>query len=664
MKKIKLLLIFIPLLLIFTSILSLKINLPTPSTIIYDSHDIEIGEIIQDEKTRHRPIKIEDIPEFTKQVIITLEDKSFYSNIWIDFKAIARSLYNNISSWKIVEWASTLSTQVIRNNFWLNKKRSYSRKISEFYLALILNTKYSKDEILENYLNRIYFWNLNYWIESASQYYFGKTLQNLTKAEQIALLIIPKNSSKYSPNKPSFRVRFEKVVNYLQDNWVLSANEARNILNEKLDFNYESNATLPYIVDYIQANKLEKESNIKTSIDYYLTKEIEKLALDTVSSLFWKDVWDYWVLVVDRKTNEIKIMIWWIDYYLENGQVNSTTALRQAWSTIKPFTYILAFQELWYKPSSTIIDLPIQFSTAEGNTYSPKNYSLDYKWEVTLAEALSQSINIPAVKLTNEIWLTRLYDFLKSLNFSTLNEDPEYYWLALTLGVWEMKLIELLEAYTIFAHEWSICKFTILSDSENICDHKIEKKYTDMVNEILTNRYFKLGWFPIHSNLDFPDRNVFVKTWTSRNFRDNWSIWFTDNYMIWVWVWNKDGTYMKWVSWTSWAGDIFRKIVYLLEKEDQDTNAIIYDSSELEYLDIISPLDGSIYKQGIIQQRNQVKLGFKTNINFNNYAWEVNWKLYDADFLDLEAWNHDIKISIFQNWKLIGSESSRIVVEE
>ena len=131
-----------------------------PSTIVYDVNNIEIGEIINDKKTRHRFIEIEKIPDFSKKAIILMEDKDFYKNSWIDFYAITRAIINNFKSDKKIEWASTISTQVIRNNYWLNEKRTYFRKLKEFYLALALNKKYSKNEILEYYLNNIYFWNL------------------------------------------------------------------------------------------------------------------------------------------------------------------------------------------------------------------------------------------------------------------------------------------------------------------------------------------------------------------------------------------------------------------------------------------------------------------------------------------------------------------------
>ena len=661
--------ILITLFIISILLFPLKIKKINPSTVIYDKNNIEIAEIINDKKTRHRPIKIKNIPEFTKKAIVLMEDKNFYSNIWIDFSAIFRAIINNLKSDKKIEWASTISTQIIRNNYWLNEKRTYSKKIKEFYLALVLNAKYSKNQILELYLNNIYFWNLNYWIESASQYYFWKNLKNLTKAEQLALLIIPKNSNKFDPykNKNNFQKRFKKIAIYLEKNKLFNKQELNNILTEKLIFKKNHKNKLPYIRDFLK-NKFTKKTKIYTSIDYNLTQKIDNIAKNVIKKLAWKDVWDYWILITDRKTNNLLVMIWWINYYSENWQVNSTTALRQVGSTLKPFTYLLAFKDLWYNPSTKILDLPIQFKTVDWNTYSPKNYSLDYKWEVSLAESLSQSLNIPAVKLLNKIWINRLYYFLKKLKITSLNKKPQYYWLALTLGVAEIKLYELLQAYSIFANNWNFCEINILKNKKTKCIKIIEKKYIDKVIEILTNRYFKLAWFPINSSMDFPNRNVFVKTWTSRNFRDNWAIGFTDNYMIGVWVWNKDWRYMKWVSWASWAWEIFAKIIKFLEpiQENIEKKKIIFRKNNKKFLEIISPLNESIYKIDKTKPENiwELKLEFKTNTDYDEAKWFINDKIYNSNFFKLKKWFFEIKIILYKNWKIIWKKISKINVEE
>lgn len=635
-------------------------NIPY-SNIIYDSNDIEIWEIIAEWKYRHIHKNIEEYPDFLKKALVEIEDRRFYQNDWIDYISLIRAIKNNFSWWNL-EWASTISSQVIRNNYWLNEKRTLSLKIKEFLLSLALNKKYSKYEILEFYLNNINFWYLNYSFESASRFYFWKEIQNLTKAETISLITIIKNPNKYNPidNYWNFRQRFKILVKYLGKSNIIDENEINSILNEKLIFSKWTENKLQYVIDFLKKRKLNW-NKIKTTIDYNLTQKIKDIWDSTIRNLYWKNVWDYWVLIVDRKTNDLKVMIWWYDYDWENWQVNSTLALRQPWSTLKPFLYLQAFKELWYKKETTITDLPIQFPTKDWNLYSPKNYSLDYKWEITLAESLSQSINIPAVKLLNKIWIDNFLKFLKNVWITSLNEDADFYWLSIALGSWEVSLYELIRAYTIFSNKWFFCEINFIYNGKSNCKEIIDEKYTNEVYDILTNKYFKIESFPINSNLDFWDKEVFAKTWTSRNFKDNWVIWFTKDYIIWVWAWNKDWTEMKWVSWVSWAWDIFKKIVESLENNtNKSINKI--DLKKEDFLEITSPLNWSIYEidSTIPKDYQKVKINFETNIEYNNKKVFINWVEFKNDFINifLYKWENELKIEIFKDDKLINSKKT------
>ncbi len=644
------------------------------SKVIYDKNNIQIWEIIVDNKYRHQKLKFSEIPEFSKKSILILEDKNFYKNNWIDFVALLRATINNLSSGNIVEWASTISSQVIRNNYWLNEKRTFLRKFKEFYLSLALNKNYSKDEILTNYLWNIYFWYLNYWIKSASNYYFWKDLQSLTIAEQIALLVLPKNPKKYDPytNKQEFKSRFKSIINTLKENKTISISEYNSILNEKITFNENHDNKLPYVIDYFRGLKYSNQE-FHTTLDYNLTNKISTISKNSIIPLMWKNVKDYSVIIIDKNTNELLTMIWGINYYWPEGQVNMSTSPRQVWSTIKPFTYVLAFKNLGYTPNTTIIDLPVQFQTDLWYSYNPKNYSLNYKWEVSIAQALSQSINIPALKVAEKVWVKNLLVFLKSLWITTLDKDENYYWLALTLWVWEISLLELTKAFTIFANDWELCEIKVLKDSENTCKQIIDKKYTDMINEILTNRYYKLGEFPINWNLDFPDKKVFLKTGTSRNFKDNWTVWYTDNYIIWVWAWNKDWSEMKWVSWASGAWEIFKNIVDYLEKNWWKSEIKKLEKENINYLEITSPLNNSKYKidpsapweyKNKETNRQKIKLEFSTSLIYDKYKWFTNNKEIKENFYSLESWNKEIKVVLYdKEWKILKEETSWISVE-
>lgn len=605
------------------------------SQIIYDRAHIEIGEIVTDEKYRHR--EFQNYPEFLKKSVIAIEDRRFYFHEGIDFIALIRAVKNNFSNNKI-QGASTIENQLIRNSFWLNEKRTFSLKLKEFLFALSLSREYKKNEILNLYLNRVSFWYLNYGFESAAQFYYGKSSTHLTKAETIGLITIMKNPNFYNPltQRVNFDKRFRVLTETLHKRNIITSQEMRSILDEPLSFSKWTPDLLPYVKDFLQNSS--SQTSLHSTIDFYLTQNIDHLARETIVNLAWKNVGDYAILIVDRKTMQLKVMIWGENYSAPSGQVNSTLARRQPGSTLKPFLYALSFKNLWFTPSSRILDLPVQFPTADGNLYAPKNYSLTYAWEVSLAESLSQSLNIPAVKLLNEVGEEKFLSFLRLLGISSLQKTSDYYGLSLALWSGEVNMFELLRAYGIFAKNGQLCSIVYLQWETSTCKNVIEEKYTSQIYDILSNRYFKLAWFPINSNLDFEGKEIFVKTGTSRNFKDNWTLGFNEDYLVGVWVGNKDGSEMKGVSGATWAGEIFRKIIMFLDTKNPIWEKVItLENTSQEYLEIISPLPGSVFAidEFIPKEQQKIQLTFASNIPHNSFEWSLDGKKITSSFIEV-----------------------------
>ncbi len=192
--------------------------------------------------------------------------------------------------------------------------------------------------------------------------------------------------------------------------------------------------------------------------------------------------------------------------------------------------------------------MPVSYKTADDYSYEPKNYSKDFKGIITYAEALAESVNIPAVTTLEKVGIQKLLDFLHTLGVQSLTDTPEHYGLSLALGSGEISLFELTQAYSIFSNGGSYCAFVTQPSKTKNCEPRVDKKYTDIIESILTSRENKMRSFPINSALDFSDRKVFVKTGTSRNFRDNWAVGYTDHYLIGVWSGNKNAENMKGVS--------------------------------------------------------------------------------------------------------------------
>lgn len=229
-----------------------------------------------------------------------------------------------------------------------------------------------------------------------------------------------KNPSKYDPvkNPAGFKDRFAAVVRTLVENGVMDGEEEKLALAEKLSFPAPRNA-LPYVIDAVRSKKLavgtEGEPLVRVSIDADLTKKIQKIADGTLSEISWRNVSDYAVLAVDRKTKEVLVLMGGADYSSgEGGQVNAVFAPRQVGSTMKPFTYLLAVEK-GVKIDDTVLDLPVAFETADGMPYEPKNYSLSYRGPVTVAEALAGSLNVPAVKMAEKVGVGSLLEFSRKL---------------------------------------------------------------------------------------------------------------------------------------------------------------------------------------------------------------------------------------------------------
>lgn len=623
------------------------------STEVYDRNNIYLWEK-QNNYIYHK--KWENYSEFLKKSIIAIEDKRFYYHNWIDLIAILRATKNNLIG-NSRQWASTIQAQIIRNTQ-KNSSRNYQTKALEFLKWYWLKYYYTKDEILNLYLNNVNFEKNIVGFKSAWEYYFWKDEKDLTKTQIIALITIINNPNYYSPYKNywNFAKRFEIVKNKLITENIISKQDLEfiNIDNLKFEKNtwkfFDENSN--YFLNYIKTN----EDKFYSTIDLNLTKEIKKLADSTIYSLKWKNVWDYWVIVIDTKNMDLLTMIWWVNYSGENWQVNSTTSLRQAWSTLKPFLYLQYFKEFNKNWNDKIIDAPVWYETQEWNLYSPKNYTLDYKYEVSLKESLSQSLNIPAVKILQELWINNFIQFLKNVWIDSINKEGEHYWLSLALWSAEIELLKLTQAYWIFFNDWDLCKINIKKWQKTNCKNIISKEYIKQIYEILSNRYYKLESFWVNSELDFQDLNVFFKTWTSRNFRDNWVVWWIDNYLIWVWVWNKDWSEMKWVSWASWAWNIFKKIIYLLKNwETQNLNNPDFSQKKLDFIEITNPLNFTTYK--LDELKNNISPIFKTNIDYDNYKWFLNWKILENNVINFENLKerNSLKIEIYKNNKILNS---------
>ena len=404
-----------------------------------------------------KPWKIDLNSKFVKSLLL-IEDKNFYSHFWINVLAKLRALTGNISSGAITSWGSTITEQFLKNKYFLKKKRTYLQKLKEANLAFLFSIFKSKDEILKNYLENIYFWNNLYWINSAIEVYFWKyDLNDLTDEEITLLLALLRNPWTKSINEKNFSEMFERIktkLNFDFEKKITNLNKKENI------------DKFPFVTSKF-CNWNTKKCIWKTSIDSELQTFAQKILNKTISKLNSKNVTNWVVLAINPETMEVLVYLWSKDFYSKNidWQVDILqTALRQPGSTMKPFLYLLALEK-WASLNKFLVDLSSSYdSFNEGKTYFSENYNLKEYWLVRFWKALWNSLNNATVRLSKQIWLKEVFEFYKKYWFKFL--ENEYQFFGYSLVLWNASLTFIYQA----VKTWTSSNFrdnVVISYSKN-----------------------------------------------------------------------------------------------------------------------------------------------------------------------------------------------------
>jgi 1A family penicillin-binding protein len=554
----------------------------TQSTKIYDRE----GKILLYEPNageKRTIVSEEEIPEYLKKATVAVEDEKFYESPGVDWRAIIRAAVTNIIQGSIVQGGSTITQQLVKNVF-LSSEKTFSRKLKEFFMALEINRKFSKDKILWLYLNEIPYGPNLYGVESASRAYFGKPVKDLNLAESALLAALPRAPSYYSPwgnhlNELLDRQRF--ILKKMKSLGMIDNQQLEAALSYKLTFEpQKDNIIAPHFVmtvyDYLISKYGEDVVRaggliVKTTLDYKLQSIAERVVKEGAernTNLYQGK--NAALVAADPKTGQILAMVGSKDFFnKEFGNFNvATQGLRQPGSSIKPFIYLKAFEK-GYTPNTIVFDSPTEFVPNNPSCPNPPNYNVDnpqcfhpenfdhnFRGPVDLKTALAQSINIPAVKV---LYLIGLKDALKTLNsfgVETLT-NPDRYGLSLVLGGGEIKLIDLISAYSVLANDGIKHKQSLIlevkdSDGnvlESFNDEYIpvfESNYVRMINDILSNPELRRGLFGASWNLTVFDRySVALKTGTTNDYRDAWAFGYTPNLVIGVWAGNNDNKPMQ-----------------------------------------------------------------------------------------------------------------------
>mgnify|MGYP001031848366 CR=1 FL=1 len=574
-------------------------DLPSPTqlvrkegftTRIYDRN----GEIIYDvyKEAKRTPVTWEEIPDDLKWATIAIEDKHFYSHPGFSAKGMLRAFYNIVVHRKL-QGGSTLTQQLIKNVL-LSSERTLPRKFKEFVLALQTEKNYTKDEILLMYLNESPYGGAAWGVGAAAEQYFNKEVSELSLAESVILAGLPQRPSVYSPfsdDPEAYISRSQDVLRRLREDGYIGKEAEKKVLKElgRVEFaQNKSFLTAPHFVAYIKKILSEKYGEelieqgglkVTTALDLELQEKAEIIVKEEIEKMGRFKISNGAVVVLDPQTGEILAMVGSKDYFSDDisGKFNIVTqGLRQPGSAIKPVTYAAALGRN-YTASTLIMDTKTVFPIVGQKDYVPVNYDGEYHGPLQARQALASSINVAAVKMVARVGLKSMLTQAFQMGINTLEPSGanlKRLGLSVTLGGGEVRLIELASAYCAFANgglkqePMAILKVEdrngkVLEAFNSQPGPRVFSRGTAfIISNILSDNNARSMAFGLNSALNIPGYQVAVKTGTTNDMRDNWTIGWAPNILVGVWVGNNDNSPMSRVaSGISGAAPIWRRII-------------------------------------------------------------------------------------------------------
>lgn len=538
-----------------------------------DRNGLPLRTVLSDREGTSAWTPLDEISPYLSEATIAAEDKRFFRHPGVDPFAISRAVRQNIRSRRVVAGGSTLTQQFVR--IVRDYPRNLPGKVAEAAEAVLFELVTSKKEVLAHYLNRAPYGNQSFGIAAAAGIYFDKPPAHLSLAESAFLAGLPQSPTRFDPYRHPRRAR-------KRQRWVLKRMLATGRIDRR-DFELASREPLalvpkerrfqaPHFADWVLSrlphNKRGRLSVVRTSLDLPLQQELEKMVSTHVRTLKRAGIGNGSAVVLDNHTGEVLAMVGSADYFDEAtaGQVNGALAPRPPGSTWKPFTYALAV-ERGMTAASIIADIPLHAMTMSGD-FTPRNYDERFHGPVRLRTALACSYNIPAVRVLEQVGVEVLLNRLRRAGFRFLTRPASHYGLGLTLGGAEASLLQLARAYSALANDGMYSEEkTVLSSA--IAPGPAEPVFlpavAHVITDILSDDDARAPAFGAYSALSFPFPCA-VKTGTSKNFRDSWTIGYTKDYTVGIWLGNFDGTPSKGLTGASAAAPLFRNVMMHLHR--------------------------------------------------------------------------------------------------
>ncbi len=559
------------------------------STFIYDRYGTQLAEIFDEGRRTWTPLQ--RISPHLIDAIIATEDASFFNNVGIDARRVLAALIQNTESGDIVSGASTITMQLARNLFFAPDRRfeqDIDRKVYEVLMAADLTELFTKDEILEMYLNLANFGHLAYGPEAAARTYFGKSAANLTLAEATLLAGIPQKPATYDlfTGMAAAKQRQRIVLDLMVRHGYLSRAEADAVFNENVKLAADPNnveTLAPHFVQFV-ADTMDDRLGIQdvrraglrifTTLDLKMQDLAQEIVSTNVRELGPRyNLTNAALVAIKPGTAEVLVMVGSADYSDEriSGKVNIAASLRQPGSSVKPLLYATAFNDNLISPATVLWDIPVEYRINEWQVYRPRNYDSRFHGPVTARTALANSYNIPAVKLLDWVGIDRMVESATALGVKTWPADGTY-GLGLTLGSNEVTLYDLTTAYHTLANGGRYLPgepiLYILDAQGRLVDERSKSPGTQVVSaeaaylttNILSDNLARAPAFGRNSILAL-SRPAAAKTGTTTSWRDNWTLGYTRYLVVGVWAGNANGAPMRNVTGITGAAPIWSKFM-------------------------------------------------------------------------------------------------------
>ncbi len=576
------------------SVNSLSAHLNTPSLRITDRNGRLLYEILPAEGGRHAVVSSDKIAQCMKDATIAVEDQHFYHNPGVDLEGIVRALWINLKGGETIAGGSTITQQVARNLLLQNElgQRTLRRKLREVVLAWEMTRKLSKDEILALYLNQVNYGGMSYGVEAAAQTYFGKPASDLLLPECALLAGLPQAPGIYNPfSNPDLAKQRQLIVLGLMEQQGYLTHEQR-VAAESAPLSYNP---APYPIEaphfvWLVKSQLDElfasgKLNLNESLVIRTTLDLDaqKLSEETIRRHIEQfkaeerggishNVNNAALVVLNPQNGEVLALVGSADYFDSSifGALDMATSPRQTGSAFKPFIYSLALEDSWTAATS-IMDVTTTFITHDGTPYTPKDYDSREHGPVSVRQALGSSLNIPAVKTLEHVGIERTLNLAGQLGITSLGE-PQRYDLSLALGGGEISLLQLSTAYGALANEGMFTGFSTILDvrdadgnlvyatDEQAPRQVIDPRVAWLITDILSDDNARTISFGQNSILKI-DRPAAVKTGTTTNFHDNWTIGYTPELVVGVWVGNSNYEAMHNVSGVTGAAPIWHDVM-------------------------------------------------------------------------------------------------------